>query len=202
MSKTLLSISCGVVLSASCLCVQASLVNGSALSIESGSYFDLFGQNQITGVDGIVVGATQGQDYSIFSSRIDTFSFLLLAGNHYTTSPANVISASGNVATIDFSGWAWNYTESGVGFSLGSGAWAGNADGVAELTCGNQCGDGDSYILNYTATIPENDPNGYGGYQYGLHLIGNISTVPVPAAVWLFGSGLLGLVGFARRKKA
>ena len=27
------------------------------------------------------------------------------------------------------------------------------------------------------------------------------STVPVPAAVWLFGSGLLGLVGIARRKK-
>ena len=28
------------------------------------------------------------------------------------------------------------------------------------------------------------------------------SQVPVPAAVWLFGSGLLGLVGMARRKKA
>ncbi len=29
-----------------------------------------------------------------------------------------------------------------------------------------------------------------------------VSAVPVPAAVWLFGSGLLGLVGIARRKKA
>lgn len=28
------------------------------------------------------------------------------------------------------------------------------------------------------------------------------SPVPVPAAVWLFGSGLIGLVGIARRKKA
>ena len=28
------------------------------------------------------------------------------------------------------------------------------------------------------------------------------AAVPVPAAVWLFGSGLLGLVGVARRKKA
>ena len=28
------------------------------------------------------------------------------------------------------------------------------------------------------------------------------SAVPVPAAVWLFGSGLLGLIGIARRKKA
>ena len=29
-----------------------------------------------------------------------------------------------------------------------------------------------------------------------------VNPVPVPAAVWLFGSGLLGLVGIARRKKA
>lgn len=28
----------------------------------------------------------------------------------------------------------------------------------------------------------------------------SIATVPVPAAVWLFGSGLLGLIGVARRK--
>lgn len=30
----------------------------------------------------------------------------------------------------------------------------------------------------------------------------NTSAVPVPAAVWLFGSGLLGLVGVARRRSA
>jgi len=31
---------------------------------------------------------------------------------------------------------------------------------------------------------------------------GDVGAVPVPAAVWLFGSGLLGLIGIARRKKA
>ena len=30
---------------------------------------------------------------------------------------------------------------------------------------------------------------------------GDVSAVPVPAAVWLFGSGLLGLLGVARRKR-
>jgi len=30
----------------------------------------------------------------------------------------------------------------------------------------------------------------------------SVSAVPVPAAVWLFGSGLIGLAGFARRKQA
>jgi hypothetical protein len=30
----------------------------------------------------------------------------------------------------------------------------------------------------------------------------DVNAVPVPAAVWLFGSGLIGLVGMARKKKA
>lgn len=29
-----------------------------------------------------------------------------------------------------------------------------------------------------------------------------VAAVPIPAAVWLFGSGLIGLIGLARRKKA
>jgi len=28
-----------------------------------------------------------------------------------------------------------------------------------------------------------------------------VSSVPVPAAIWLFGSGLMGLIGFSRRKQ-
>lgn len=43
-----------------------------------------------------------------------------------------------------------------------------------------------------------------GGYQIAA-VIGNITTsvpaVPIPAAIWLFGSGLVGLTGFSRRKR-
>lgn len=51
---------------------------------------------------------------------------------------------------------------------------------------------------------------GNGDLRIGLHVINFTSggsesfvnnPVPVPAAVWLFGSGLLGLAGIARRKK-
>jgi hypothetical protein len=35
-----------------------------------------------------------------------------------------------------------------------------------------------------------------------INTFARFSPVPVPAAVWLFGSGLVGLVGIARRKKA
>ena len=38
-------------------------------------------------------------------------------------------------------------------------------------------------------------------FAWAVHA-GDVSAVPVPAAIWLFGSGLLGLVGMAGRKKA
>ena len=38
------------------------------------------------------------------------------------------------------------------------------------------------------------------GYIDGTYHAYIISSVPVPAAVWLFGSGLIGLIGFAKRK--
>jgi hypothetical protein len=35
----------------------------------------------------------------------------------------------------------------------------------------------------------------------GSWVVSDVAPIPVPAAVWLFGSGLLGLIGMARRKK-
>ena len=39
-------------------------------------------------------------------------------------------------------------------------------------------------------------------YAVPFSLVIQTSAVPIPAAVWLFGSGLIGLIGVARRKKA
>lgn len=41
-----------------------------------------------------------------------------------------------------------------------------------------------------------------GGTMGGTPLSLSVSAVPVPAAVWLFGSGLLGLISIARRKRS
>ena len=39
-------------------------------------------------------------------------------------------------------------------------------------------------------------------FIFGDKFTVGVSAVPVPAAVWLFGSGLIGLLGIARKKKA
>ena len=51
-----------------------------------------------------------------------------------------------------------------------------------------------------------NGGTNYGGADNNWYVwavrTGDVATVPVPAAVWLFGSGLLGLIGIAKRKRA
>ena len=112
--------------------VNAALVNGSTLSIESGSYFDLFGQVPITGVDGIILGTSQSHDFSFTENRIDQFVFLGSPGMHYSTIPTNVLSSVGNLADIDFSGWSWAYNGALANFNLGTGSWGG---GVSRRYC-------------------------------------------------------------------
>ena len=43
--------------------------------------------------------------------------------------------------------------------------------------------------------------SGFTGNNFDVYRISHISAVPVPAAIWLFGSALLGLAGFSNRRK-
>ena len=170
-----------------------------------GSFFNLANSDApIESFDGIVLGTTQpasnshsgAPDGSEIPGIDNPWLFASNTGMHQSTSDINKIDNT----SIDFSGWSvtWN----GIAdIPMGGDTTNFPTDtGIASISCG-ACGDGDAYTLDYAAHVPLNDPSNFGGSVYLLHLEGVISKVPVPAAVWLFGSGLLGLVGVARRKK-
>jgi len=63
----------------------------------------------------------------------------------------------------------------------------------------------DSFPASYTALLVGFDYDSSGneiGAVFATVDSLTVSAVPVPAAIWLFGSGLVGMVGMARRKKA
>lgn len=95
--------------------------------------------------------------------------------------------------TADMSSWEvfWN------GNSFEQGPRPVNTGGFVLATGTLDLVTGD-YVLDWSSQIKNGPFNGVKGFW---HLEGTyVPAVPVPAAAWLFGSGLLGLVGVARRK--
>ena len=105
------------------------------------------------------------------------------------------------------------YTVTVVGYDAGYGIYGSSGEcGVGESCVANTHMDYNAlgtYVDVYqaaasgwsdTVTEPSILPNYVGGSAYGSLLV-RVSAVPIPAAAWLFGSGLIGLVGVARRKK-
>lgn len=61
---------------------------------------------------------------------------------------------------------------------------------------------GSAYTISCTAHFVDPSVRGLYGAHYDLFLTGIVtSAVPVSAAVWLFGSGMSGLLGWARWRR-
>lgn len=137
--------------------------------------------------------------------REDCAGFITLGSPPYCTSEGGggthtfsfQIPNNGWRAQLDMRGWASAGASVFLEYPSQSGVF--EADGVADL--GNtiawggitELRDANGQLITDFSAISATS-----GFDYRNAYV---SAVPIPAAVWLFGSGLLGLIGVARRKK-
>ena len=194
------------------LCLLALNVNGAL--IDNGT----FTTDDVSGLDWLDFSFTDGQAYdsaetlnpgwrhATNSEMVNLFSVLF--DGIYDTSAEIGASRTGQV--ID--PYANQRTDIAVFESL---------FGITQTTCTNdQCVsiygvfEDEGGILrisgawysqgNHSVITPENlgdyEVFREGNSEVGIYMV-RASVVPVPSAVWLFGSGLIGLIGLAKRKK-
>ena len=158
--------------------------------------------------NGLHIGSTQWASGSHSGSingtenpNIDApWTFFGNTGMHQTTAPTSVASTgtdgSGNMTAV--LNLAWSVTWNG----LTNIPMIPTSD--VTIVCDSAtCSDGSNYTLDGAYHVAG---AGFTSVGYTVHLEGTItnapSTIPVPAAAWLFGSGLMGLAGVARRRKS
>ncbi len=174
-----------------------------------GSYFDPMGGGG--GESVTYVGLQPGTDGGIeigtaqASGAIDqSWSLGSYSGSDFTVTGTSAISGDtisgvvpigiGSNSSLDMSNWRVTYD--GATINLG-----GSSTDSHEATFAWKGNYGGSFTLDYEAHVPSNAAY-FKNQDYKLHMVGAVEPVPLPAAAWLFGSGLLGLLGIARRKKS
>lgn len=112
-----------------------------------------------------------------------------------TTSPAG--SAYGP-ASISFNGDNFN-----VLFPVLEEQWNGTwfAFNNIDFQCAGANSGTFTCFAEHMITAAEDNGAGYEGFVMQWETHGTITTVPVPAALWLFSSGLIGLFGFLQRHR-
>lgn len=130
-------------------------------------------------------GYLSGQFETSFSAELDSF-----------ISTTEIVSFDANYTGLHTFSWSlhdlvyFGYSSSSndVSFQLGSTLNAG----------GPYVGSPFSFTVNrYVAYLDNSEFSHTDEYM----VIQEVSSVPIPAAAWLFGSGLISLIGFSRRKK-
>lgn len=107
--------------------------------------------------------------------------------------PTGILNDVAGTITMDLSSWFvnWNDNDIHAGTGKADGFTSAIAAGVWDPVTG-------AYSLSWLSLTGIGPKD---GAKSSFTLEGVASVVPVPPAIWMFGSGLLGLVGMARREK-
>ncbi len=116
------------------------------------------------------------------------------SGNSYAAPTADISNCVGTSCTLSVDLNSWEVMWNGTAFQQGprpvdTGPFV---PAVGTYNTATR-----AYSLTWTSQIDGGPFNGVIGHW---HLEGTVAPVPLPGAVWLLGSGLLGLLGLARRK--
>ena len=92
--------------------------------------------------------------------------------------PVYFITNDGSSATMDFTSWRATWYDGAPTYHDLSGQFTGGS-GVATVDCTPKpCAAGSTYVLDYTAVLPPNDP--FAGLQWSMHLEGTIASDGTP----------------------
>jgi hypothetical protein len=148
-------------------------------------------------VDYLGASADIHEFYFNLTSPPDPVTSLAITVDNHTTDPYTVIGSNPSIAGGAGSSFDW-------GVNLGNGSANGNLQTATFTLSADQA-------LSVSDLFETSFPNNTPPVNVAVHFQSTVTSpgsetiggvVPVPAAVWLFGTGLLGLIGVARRKKA
>ena len=185
------------------LVISEVMANPAAVSDTVGEWFEVLNlSNDSLIIDGLLISDNGSNQH-----QVDTGNSILIEPDQYFVFGRNSDSSlnGGYTANYVYSNFTLSNTIDAIILAFGdteitrleytSGfGIAGNSMELFELPSTNN-----NYQLTPDSSIYGIGDNGTPGTM-GSHDL-NVSSVPVPAAVWLFGSGLLGMASLTRRKR-
>jgi hypothetical protein len=190
---------------------------------DTAEFIELFnsGINPVS-LDGYILDLINGSNGSSYNSY--DLSGLSISANGYLVLCDNTGAVANCDRDIDSSGWIQNGGTDGDAIALTFASTL--VDAVTYESIGSYLGhyaEGNSFtsddsnsIIMSIARLPDGFDSDFNAADFGSACITpgsaniggtgdcsvSVSPVPVPAAVWLFGSGLVGLIGISRRKNS